>query len=117
LDIQTQQIGNRIKQLLNNNNITQTKLSEETGISQNAISNYINGNRVPDAKALIKLSSFFSISIDWLLTGKNIASKSTNILEEYLELNKELKEKGFTPEDIRKLLKAIETFYDRNNSQ
>ena len=47
-------IGKRIGELIEKRNLTQTEVSKETGLSQNAISNYINGHRIPDTKAIFK---------------------------------------------------------------
>ncbi len=115
MNIDTSLVGKRLQMLIDEKKITQTNLSKETGISQNAISNYINGNRIPDAKALIKLCKFFSTSIDWLLTGKEATTTNSDILDEYSEMNNELKKKGFTGKDIKDLLNAIEKFYKKNN--
>lgn len=66
--------GERIKFLMDLNNMKQIDICKMTGISKNAISNYINGNRIPDTVSLYKLAEHFNVSMEWLLTGKNLSA-------------------------------------------
>lgn len=47
--------------------VTQQSLADYLEISRQAYANYENGNRSPDYQTLIKLSSYFSVSVDYLL--------------------------------------------------
>lgn len=67
--------GDRIRFLMELNDMKQINICRCTGISKNAVCNYINGNRVPDTIALFKLAELFSVSIEWLLTGRNLSGK------------------------------------------
>ncbi len=66
------EIGKRIKEKQLEHKYKQKEIIEKTGISKAAISNYINGSRVPDTEAILKLSITLETSIEWLLTGKSI---------------------------------------------
>lgn len=74
-------VGLRIQELLDNLGVKQADVVRETGISKNALSNYVNGNRIPDNKALYALSKFFNVSMEWILTGKNIYSEDNKSLK------------------------------------
>lgn len=50
--------------------LTQGDLSEATGISQNAICNYENGKRRPNASRLQSICEALGVSPNWLLTGE-----------------------------------------------
>ncbi len=50
--------------------LTQEDLSEATGISQNAICNYENGKRRPNAPRIQSICAALGISPSWLLTGE-----------------------------------------------
>ncbi|ABR46611.1 plasmid maintenance system antidote protein, XRE family [Alkaliphilus metalliredigens QYMF] len=63
-------VGKRIEKSLEVLGIKAVDVCRSSGISKNAMSNYINGNRVPNAEILVKLSDVLKVSIDWLLTGK-----------------------------------------------
>lgn len=52
---------------LKDRNISQKKLSEETGIPTTTISGWINQNKLPDYNSLKKLSKFFGVSSDVFL--------------------------------------------------
>lgn len=47
----------------------------ELCISREALSYYENGKRSPDIDMLVKLSEYFHVSIDYLITGKEFQPK------------------------------------------
>ena len=53
-------------------NYSQHDLARVTGISQQQISSYEKGQRLPSAPALIKLSDALHVSTDYILTGEYI---------------------------------------------
>lgn len=53
----------------------QLKVALDLSISREALSYYENGKRSPDLDMLVKLSKYFNVSIDYLITGKEFASK------------------------------------------
>ena len=48
----------------------------DLNISRETLSYYENGKRSPDIKMLIRLSEYFGVSIDYLITGKEFAYKN-----------------------------------------
>lgn len=59
--------GNRLKQLRLNAGLTQKQLAEQIGITKSVISFYELRERVPSPDVLVKLSSVFHVSTDYLL--------------------------------------------------
>lgn len=57
----------RLKDLREENNLTQIKLSQETGISQAGIAKWEKGTRTPSMECLIILAKYFCVSIDYLV--------------------------------------------------
>ncbi|WP_243259090.1 hypothetical protein [Clostridium sp. 'deep sea'] len=61
------------------------------------------------------ISEYFKVSIDYLLGNSNEFATSQLSVEfkginlEYLKLARELQEGDFSPEDIRMILKAVES--------
>ena len=55
---------------------SQLKVAMDLNISREALSYYENGKRSPDIKMLIRLSEYFGVSIDYLITGKDFADKN-----------------------------------------
>lgn len=49
---------------------SQLKVAMDLSISREAISYYENGLRCPNLEMLVKLSDYFNVSIDYLITGK-----------------------------------------------
>ena len=50
--------------------LSQLKVALDLYISRESISYYENGQRSPDIEMLVKLSDYFDVSIDYLITGK-----------------------------------------------
>lgn len=59
--------GERIRYLRIKNNLTSKELSKALEISESSISLYENGKRKPSIELLIKFSSYFNVSTDFLL--------------------------------------------------
>lgn len=85
-------IGKRIGEQMNRLDLKQVDLCRITGLSKNAISNYINGNRVPDTLAVYKLSQALKTSIEWILIGGEDSDFSSVDSTKELILSEEEKE-------------------------
>ena len=57
----------RLKELRIENNLSQTELAKKTDISQSAIAKWELGKTEPSASALLTLSLFFDVSVDYLI--------------------------------------------------
>ncbi len=49
---------------------SQLKVAMDLNISREALSFYENGKRSPDISMLLRLSRYFHVSIDYLITGE-----------------------------------------------
>lgn len=74
-------IGLRISEQMDRLNLKQADICRMTGISKNAMSNYVNGNRVPDTLGVYKLSKALKVSIEWLLTGESEDKRADELSE------------------------------------
>lgn len=63
------QIGFRILGLRKENGLMQQELAQKLGLDRSTLSKIENGENAPTARVLIKLKQFFSVSVDWILTG------------------------------------------------
>ena len=70
-------IGNRIKKIRNEHDLSQIELAEMLSISQASIGHYENGKRKPPIKILIKLSKIGNVSLDWIIKGKQSTPPTT----------------------------------------
>jgi len=68
-----------LRTLRNKKGISQLKLAESIGVSQQSINKYENHNIEPDISTLKKLADYFSTSIDYLVgyNGENSTTKSS----------------------------------------
>ena len=56
-------------------NLNQQKVAIDLNISREALSHYENGKRDPSLDMLIKMSDYFNVSIDFLITGKEFKKR------------------------------------------
>ena len=59
-----------LKKLRVERGLSQLKVAMDLSISREALSYYENGRRSPDVQMLLRLSEYFNVSIDYLITGK-----------------------------------------------
>jgi transcriptional regulator with XRE-family HTH domain len=62
------ELPNTLKKLLAENKLTARQLARETGMSISTVSDVLNG-RQPSLKNLQLLSSYFDVSLDYLVNG------------------------------------------------
>lgn len=62
---------NKIKRLMEFENINQRQLGEKIGLTPVAISRYLSGNRKPTIEFAVKIAKTFNVSLDWLLNEEN----------------------------------------------
>lgn len=78
-----------LKKLIQEKGITQTVLAEYLGIKPQTVSMYCSGKSYPEFHTIIKLASFFGVSIDYLITGQRqenkIIRKELGLSEQALE--------------------------------
>jgi len=95
---------NRIKQLREENEMTQIRLSIELEVTQETVSGYEIGKYYPSVKSLLKMADLFNASIDYILGLSNIkkaasdevlAQEEIRIIKQYRKLDKLQKEKVY----------------------
>ena len=68
-------IGDIIRQLRDKHDIKQQDFAKFLNIGKSTLSQYENGNRVPNDEIKKKISDFFNVSIDYLLDMTSIPDK------------------------------------------
>ena len=51
-------------------NLNQQKVAMDLNISRESLSYYENGKRSPDVEMLVRLSRYYNVSVDYLITGE-----------------------------------------------
>lgn len=99
-------IGGNISKLRVARGLTQENLGKQIGLTPSAISNIENAISYPSVDTLIRFASFFSVTMDYLLTDKDIK------LEEL-----HLKSKLLTTEMFLKSGKPQKSLYEIDNKE
>ncbi len=64
-----------LREIRKRKRLNQLKVALDLNISRESLSYYENGKRSPDVEMLIKLSKYFNVSIDYLITGKEFEKR------------------------------------------
>ena len=74
--------GDRLRELLELNNLSQKQLGEKLNIAPSTIGNYVRNIRQPDHATLVVFADYFNVSVDFLLgnTFKNELSEEEQFL-------------------------------------
>lgn len=75
-------IGERIREVREKNEMTQSALAKRFGISRSAVNAWEMGISVPSAQYLVELSLLFGVSTDYLLGLDRSETIDTSFLEE-----------------------------------
>lgn len=101
----------KLKQLREERNISQSQLGEIIGAARSTICQYEAGKREPDLETLIKLADYFQVSVDYLIGHDNAIMKrpyselAENFIKEFQEL---FSEERFR--NVAKLYKRMDFF-------
>ena len=100
-------MSNRIKELRLEKGLSQRKLSEETGISQQSLSFYEKGDRNPKIEMWQELANYFGVSVGYL-------QGITNDVDEVIfnkaiaEVKKILRASKIAQDDLERLLTNLD---------
>lgn len=64
--------GNRLRQLLDERNISQAHFADRIGVSRSRMNNYVAQRSEPDYATLIRIANTLDTTIDFLLGKPNI---------------------------------------------
>lgn len=99
-------IGERLKKIRNDNDLSMEKFALSLSISKANISNYEKEVYLPNIDTLIKIANTYNISMDWLILGKenntNLPSDINNLISSFNQLSE--REKGYIEGQIKQLL-------------
>lgn len=88
-------IGDIIKELRVSHNISQAKLGNLMGVTQQAVARWENGHSEPDSTTLKKMSDLFGVSIDYILDNEKLREPvSPNKSNEFLDAGEQIPPKN-----------------------
>jgi len=95
--------------LIESRGVSIINLSNDTGMAPTTIHRYLSANRTPDLPNLMRLSDYFSVSLDWLL---GISGDRYNVLPAEIQEVADLYEVA-SPED-RRVVYAVLSKYRKD---
>ena len=113
-DTNKKSLGERIKQIRLNKNLTQQAFAKPLGIDQSFLSELENSKYPPSKPLLLAISYVYQININWLLTGEEKIKKPIYEIPEKDNLGvvKEDKRAYTTRPTIRKIVQMLDEMGD-----
>lgn len=105
-------LSDRLKYERKNKGLNQPELAKVMNVTKQTVSNWENGNRVPDANTLKDIADFFDCSVDYLLCRTNernglINKYNIDGIDVIMEVSKDIYPNGLTKEEVVQKLKII----------
>ena len=98
------EILERVKGLVNSNNLNATSFSQKIGFQRSGVSHILSGRNKPSLDFITKIYlNFDNVSLNWLLFGNENKSKQDSNISNKLEL-KNLNVKQIEPKKIKKII-------------
>lgn len=94
-------LGDRVKKLREENNMSQIDVAKRTGISRSNIGKIENNLISPNCNAVAELARLFNVTTDWLILGESLSQsirpEDAELLAMYHALSRDdkLKVEGF----------------------
>ncbi|HHW62086.1 MAG TPA: helix-turn-helix transcriptional regulator [Syntrophomonadaceae bacterium] len=107
----TDYLGPRIRNLRKAMQMSQKDLAEILGLSRSAVASYENGARYPDYSTLVKIASYFQVSVDYLLGIDQKSNKSYQQYDLLEEIAQMLDAAPIDPEEKQLVLKEISDYF------
>ena len=96
--------------------ISQQKLADALGLSQQSINHYENHKIEPDIETLIKIADYFETSVDYVIGHTNITRRIENTSAYHLNADEGdviTKYRALTPKERACVAQVIDTLLDR----
>ena len=121
----TLNIGERLIQLRNSLDYSLNKMAKELNIPVSNLSGYEKNKNIPSALTVLNIANHFSVSTDWLITGKEAQIKGNeHTSNPNLELAIKTLERLYNSDDphlqgwaIVTFEKAFADYIDKKNQQ
>lgn len=108
-------LGKRLLHLLDLHEMKQVDLANQMHLSKTTISQYINGDRMPDAATLSKLADTFGVTIDYLLGRTDDPHFEDEMPEDARVLFRHFGK--LSPEDRRQVINLIKWLHAKIDSE
>ena len=97
----------RILDLMKERGVNATKLTADTGIASNSITEWKNNRAKPGTDAIIKIADYFGVTTDYLLGKSNIPTPPTPDIAAILEENARLKAENAKKDQQITVIKTV----------
>lgn len=100
-------VARRLRSLREAKGLSQEKLGQILGMSQQAVAKWEKGINIPDANTLLKMSALYQVSVDYLLCNK-ISTQEQAVYDQRIRK---------LPPDKKRILDTILNELERTNKE
>lgn len=72
------EITKRIKQVIDQSNLSTRKFASVIGVAQSTLNSAINGSRSPNLDIISRISDTFNVSMEWIMNGSGSPPSNIN---------------------------------------
>ena len=80
--MEQQKVGNFLKELRKEQNLTQEQFAEQLGVSGRTVSRWETGTNMPDISLLVEIAEFYDVSISEIIDGERKSEKMNEEVKE-----------------------------------
>lgn len=113
-------LGDRLKKLRKQHNLSQEELSKKLDISRGTYAHYEINKRQPDYVTLKNIANYFNVSLDFLITGNEFSNSPDEMWKEFLDPKTQIffKDLQDAPEEkIEELIRFWEFIQERDKNK
>lgn len=97
----------KLKELRSQQKISQEELAKAIGVSRSTIAGYETKSREPDLSTLVKIATYFNVSVDYLIDSSEDAYLKLKLTNEEKKLLQNVS--SLTPNQLAKLNEFLES--------
>ena len=100
-EVHIEMVADRIKFLRESNNLTQSELAKQLGITRSSVNAWEQGISMPSTQYVVELARLFNVSVDYLLGVEESAALNIS---------------GLNEDDVRLIYQIINHLRKNNNT-
>lgn len=104
-------VGKKIRELRKKSRITQTALGQALGVSKSSVAMWETDKRSPDLETVKRLSDFFSVSMEYFISGEATLARGSIII---VQKDGSHKRYSLNDEQLAAVNALVETLCDKD---
>lgn len=106
----------RLRDVRKQRGLSQVRLAEMVGCSQQAIADYERGKSVPAGDTLVRIARILGVSSAYLLGHADTPERDDRLPDDWVAVVEEAMAGGYSPEQIRRVIRGLRVMLGQEQS-